>query len=153
MLFYMKYEEKREVEKIPSSYLAINLSNKKKIIAHPNSKNISILPELDYKKIDAKDKFRKDLITKYREHLTVLANYLIKSHAANSLVIVCDKKLCDKIGFNPAKLICEMIEKRYEYKTYKFTYDVLPEMLRKSKFSKKGLTNLIKDMDSLRENV
>lgn len=149
MLFYMKYNDEKKVEKLPSSYLIINLTNKVKVIPHNNMKNLSLIPE----KNSDKDKFEYELLTTYREHLTVLANYLIKAKPNNSLVLVCSEKLCDKYGFNIAKVICDLITERYKFKSFKFTYDVTSEMMNDSKFSKKGLTNLIKDMDSLRKHM
>lgn len=149
MLFYMKYNDEEEIKKLPSSYLVINLTKKKRIIPHNNIKNVNFLPD----KNDDKEKFEYDIITKYREHLTVLANYLIKATASNSMVIVCSEKLCKKAGFNIPKAVCGIITERYKFKSFKFTYDITTAMIKESKFSKKGLTNLIKDMDSLRKHV
>lgn len=151
MLFFKKYKDKDEVEKLPKNYLVIDLTKRKSIIPHPSIKNVPILPEIDSK--DIQEQFEYELVSKYREHITILANYLVKSSPANSLVIVAENKLCKKAGFNIPKVICETIEKRYKYPYFKFTYDITTDMLKESKFTKKGLTNLIKDMNSLRKDI
>lgn len=148
MLFYMKYSSQKDIDKIPSSYTVINITRKNKMMYHPNMKNLHIIPDVNVVK-DEKERYIHRLDSKYREYVIVLANLLVKSKHANSIVIICSEKDCEKYNLNVSKIICQYIEKRYNYKTFKFTNDVIRSMREQSIFSDKGLTKLIKDMNSL----
>lgn len=150
MLFYLKYKDQKDIDKIPSSYLVLNITFKKKIPNHDNIKNLDITPDVSLvNKETDKEKYIYKLNTTYREYVVLIVNKLLDRPASNSIVIACSEKECDKYGFNVPKVICEFIEKRYEYKTYKFTNTILKDMRNSSRFSDKGLTRMIKDMAKL----
>lgn len=149
MLFYMKYSSQADIDKIPSTYTIINITSKKKMPNHSNIKNLNITPDTEVGKDDPKERYIYKLNTKYREYLVVLTNMLLNTPAAQSIVIVCSNKECEKYGFNVAKVICKYIENRYSYNAFKFTNTVTKSMRLESVFSDKGLTRLIKDMNSL----
>lgn len=145
----MKYNSQSDIDKIPSTYTIINITSKKKMPNHSNIKNLNITPDTEVGKDDPKERYIYKLNTKYREYLVVLTNMLINTPSAQSIVITCSSKECEKYGFNVAKVISKYIESRYDYKAFKFTNTVTKSMRLESIFSDKGLTKLIKDMNSL----
>lgn len=148
----MKYENQKDIDKIPSSYLVLNIASSNRKIKHNNLKKLELLPDSNIKTVGKrykeKDKYNHKLMTDYKESITVIANYLINHSHNQSVVIICKK---GEWSINLAKLICKYIEKRYEYKSYKFTNTVVKDMRENSKFTQEGLTRLVKDMNAVRK--
>ena len=144
----MKYKSQKDISKIPSSYIVMDIGNAKGI-HHDNLVNIKMLPKDDCNK----DEYIHSLITTYKEGIAIITNYLVKNKHNKSIVIVVNEDLLGKraIDINPTKLICKFIEDRYGYKSFKFTNTVVRKMLEQSKFNADGLIKLIKDMDKVRK--
>lgn len=138
MLFYASTEE---LNRIPSSYMTMMVSNKLNV-DHEGMTSLKVLmPQMkDYSYLFMVDDKKNYIIevTKDSRKMPYIVSMMMQLSRGAHIVLVYDKREKEKVGFNYCKALCKYIEKTFGYPGYKFTNDITLDMKRDSKMSEEG---------------
>ncbi len=145
MLFYASTEE---LNRIPSSYMTMMVSNKLNV-DHEGMTSLKVLmprrSERLYMVNDKKQYIAE--IKKDSQKIPYIVSIMMQLSRGAHIVLVYNKSEKDRVGFNYCKALCKYIEKTFGYPGYKFTNDITLDMKRSSKMSEEGYLEYMSLLD------
>jgi len=145
MLFYAS---DTELDKIPSSYITMMVSNALNV-DHEGMVSLKILmpdPHSHLFKAGNKKLYIKETI-KDKKKMPYIVSLLMQLNRGAHIVLVYIPEERDPYNFNYCKALCKYIEKTFGYPGYKFTNDITLDMKRSSKMSEEGYLEYMSLLD------